>query len=1211
MSLRLIPDDRKSENGNVFLAIFGAIALVGLLGASIMTFMKGPLSTSVRLTKMNTAENQMSIGAQVAVMATANQANNGDCDVDGYVEPIEWRAATTEPHPVNGGLVPLSLGISKKDPWGTEYGYCVWNHGSTTSGSGCNANMLAGYNARTYPVVALVSAGPDKAFTTTCRTFATADVNSDGDLLDATDLPMVSKAAETDDDVITTFTYEEATGVSGGLWSIKAGEPDVAIINKSIESSGVANLKGGVLLPDKSFIDCNDIANAGVMAKSGSAIEICNGAGVWTSIGGGGGGASDAFSTSATCSSAADAGKVRYNSTSGQPEFCNGVQWAPFAINTPGVNLVITPNSSTTMNVDGGTNQDAVLCTAGNGMTCGTAVTFTVSNQGTITSSSLVVELIQVVNGTSTTYSSATLANATNTSNFVIKTNTCSSTTLAVNATCTIVLLPKASGNTAYTASLKINTNNTPMAVLSGTASNFGCVVGRTAPGGNYVGCGLVDPDGAYDLVMNPSGCSGATNNPTCTLGLDTVSVQRSYGAYGIELPNVGKYPTQSWGAQQHQNMIYYSSVVGITLSAAKYCDDLNYQGQSDWFLPSYTEMQYIRAAYQAGKVTMSSSFAWYLISDQVPNYYTGIVTYAVSSSSFTTGVGDRNNTGLFVRCVRRQGLPLPSAFNDSDPDSVSIPPQVVFTASEPTTSRTVTMSGLLQTIAVSITGGTGMEIIKNGVATGLSSITGVKLSDTLAFKMNGPATMGTKSTATIQIGPDTYTWWIGYADSSKTVKGFVTSTSVRAAMGGLSGADATCNTYAATSTYGLSSSWKAFLSDSTTSASNHIPWNWGTLKTVTGNTIVDGGLPDLLDGSFDDFFNVTETGGLSTASIWTGSDQYGGSYNSSGTSSFYFSTDWTVNTAGGPNSTYGIAGSKGVGALLQGTKNSDDATLSIRCIEDIDSSSDTTPSDIKPPYIVQAATSSRQSSSSVIISGMSAGATTTLSVTATGGNPKFTINGGAEVSSGSIQNGDTVVLKLDAPATANTSNKMTLTAGTLTSYWRVWSGWDGVGSGIKRVFVTSTDPQGKTFGGAAGADPVCQARATAASLSGTWKAILSGTAEAEWAVNRVGYNWNELRLVDGTTTVAYAPNLWSTLLNPIIKTEFGVTRASTRVLSGTASDGRAYSLVNDISNQSNWTAEQACWATYMQGNSSALSAAITQGYNLCQSDGALYCIEQ
>jgi hypothetical protein len=137
----------KSESGNVFLAIFGAIALVGLLGASIMTFMKGPLSTSVRLTKQNTAENQMQIGSQVAVMATANQANNGDCDADSYVEPIEWRApaSATDPHPSGGGLVPLSLGISKKDPWGTEYGYCVWNHGAKTSGNGCGQFKRRGF----------------------------------------------------------------------------------------------------------------------------------------------------------------------------------------------------------------------------------------------------------------------------------------------------------------------------------------------------------------------------------------------------------------------------------------------------------------------------------------------------------------------------------------------------------------------------------------------------------------------------------------------------------------------------------------------------------------------------------------------------------------------------------------------------------------------------------------------------------------------------------------------------------------------------------------------------------------------------------------------------------------------------------------------------------------------------------------------------------
>lgn len=177
------------QSGNIFFALFGAVALVGILGAGVMTFMKGPLATSVKITRINTAETQMALGAQVAVMSAANGANNGDCDSDTYVEPSEWRDAGTSPKPTGGGLIPLTLGISKKDPWGTEYGYCVWNHGPITSGSGCGANMLGGTNSSFYPVVAIISAGIDKVFTTTCRDFSTADANADGDLEDAGDSP--------------------------------------------------------------------------------------------------------------------------------------------------------------------------------------------------------------------------------------------------------------------------------------------------------------------------------------------------------------------------------------------------------------------------------------------------------------------------------------------------------------------------------------------------------------------------------------------------------------------------------------------------------------------------------------------------------------------------------------------------------------------------------------------------------------------------------------------------------------------------------------------------------------------------------------------------------------------------------------------------------------------------------------------------------------
>lgn len=325
---------KSGQSGNVFFAIFGAVAMVGILGGAVMTFVNGPLTQSVKLNKVNVAENQMAIGAQVAVMAAAAQSGGGDCDSDGYVEPIQGRSPTTEPVPTGGWLVPHSLGMSKKDSWGTDYGYCIWNHGAMTSGAGCGTDMLEGANTNIYPVVAIVSAGPDRTFTTTCRSFTDADVNADGDLLDVGDLVLVSKAADTDDDIIFAYTYEEAVSASGGLWNLKSGEPTTAEISKNIEVggdttvSGLGTFSGGIILPDYTAISC-DPSNSGVMARnaSNSAIYICDGSS-WQAITGNTGstpgimqlGTEDTI-TDGMCT-ASDVGLMRYN-TSGQGDEIN------------------------------------------------------------------------------------------------------------------------------------------------------------------------------------------------------------------------------------------------------------------------------------------------------------------------------------------------------------------------------------------------------------------------------------------------------------------------------------------------------------------------------------------------------------------------------------------------------------------------------------------------------------------------------------------------------------------------------------------------------------------------------------------------------------------------------------------------------------------------------------------------------------------------
>ena len=1173
----------RSERGSVFLAIFGAVAVVGILGASVMTFMKGPLATSIKLTKINTAENQMAIGSQVAVMATSNQSNSGDCDSDGFVEPFEWRVATTEPHPAGGGLVPLSLGINKKDPWGTEYGYCVWNHGPTSAPSGtCGTNMLAGINSRAYPVVAIISAGPDKTFTTTCRDFSSADANHNG-MIDAGENHLVAKAVETDDDLITSYSYEEATGVSGGLWGIKSNDPKMAVISKGIETAGVANLKGGMLLPDKSFIDCADITNSGVMAKSGGGIEICDGAGVWTKIGG----SSGALTKTATCTGTSEAGNVRYNDVSGLPEFCDGTTWRPFTLASNAASLVVTPSTSNAMNVDGLNNLDTVNCTLASTFICGAGTSFTVQNQGGSPSATIAVSM-------------------TNSTNFVKTADNCNGKILPALGSCTILIKPKANGNTTYTGNLQIIANNNPFVVMQGASINFGCYAGRQGGGGIYAACGLSDPDGSYNLILMPGGCDGSVSNPACSGGNDTGAVSRPFGGAGVIFPNVA-IATGAWGARQHQNLMAYHNMTLTVLPAVQYCDDMVYQGFSDWFLPSRTEWDYVQSAFNLGRISLV--YGAYKLSDVTEYYGYGNHTQewvSLVGAPFYRG-GDRTSSQP-VRCVRRDNLAMPTELPDVDPDNVAIAPATVFSSGAAGTSNTVTISGIMQPITASIVGGTGMNIIKNGVATNLTSVSNLKLGDTLAFKMNASSTIGTKTTATITIGTDTYTWWVGYADQSKSVKVFVSSTTYSSGtLGGLSGGDAQCTALAAASQFGLSSSWKMLGSDKSVSAADRLPWSWGTMVNMDGTTVVDGGVTDLFDGTLDNPILTDEKGTQRSDTVWTGS-----SFSGANDGSVSNCNNFSSYPSGGESSQAGYANS-GTSTWISGGQMNCNDYRRIYCVENIAGAVDTTPNNINLEYKIQVAANVRQASEAVIISGMSTGATQTLTVTATGGTPTFKINGGAEVTTGTIRNGDSVMFLMTSSTSANTSNIMTITAGSMSTKWRVWTGPSSsilsILFRVKRVFVTAADLQGNSFGGVTGADTACQTAANNALLLGTWKAIVSGITESEWAINRVGYNWTELQLVDGTV-VAYAGGLWSTLLSPIVKTQNGVVRAATRVHSGTAANGKGYSSVPDLSNMYNWTGG-TCSATYYQGNSSALTAGISQSYWLCQYDAALYCIEQ
>ena len=195
--------NRNNQSGNILLALFAGIAMIGLLGVAITNFMQGPLRSSVNVSRNTVAETQM-LAASKLVAASASTSPTGDCDSDGLKEPPEWKVATgaAGTFPAGGGHVPDTLGAAKTDPWGTPYGYCGWDHGSKINDATCGGSVqkrLGGGTATSGIAISMISAGPDKIFQTSCA----ADPN------------YVTKPSGSDD-VVMNYTVAEMNALGAG-----------------------------------------------------------------------------------------------------------------------------------------------------------------------------------------------------------------------------------------------------------------------------------------------------------------------------------------------------------------------------------------------------------------------------------------------------------------------------------------------------------------------------------------------------------------------------------------------------------------------------------------------------------------------------------------------------------------------------------------------------------------------------------------------------------------------------------------------------------------------------------------------------------------------------------------------------------------------------------------------------------------------------------
>jgi hypothetical protein len=149
---------RHQQQGNVL-----ALVMLGLLAAGVLATIAYGSYYQIARGSSDTVNraNASALLTQAAYTLAAEAAVAGDIDTDGITEPIAGSLALND-----GWEAPASSGAPKTDTWGSKLQYCAWDNGATNASIG----RITGSNpaAASSLQFALISAGPDKAFDTTC-----------------------------------------------------------------------------------------------------------------------------------------------------------------------------------------------------------------------------------------------------------------------------------------------------------------------------------------------------------------------------------------------------------------------------------------------------------------------------------------------------------------------------------------------------------------------------------------------------------------------------------------------------------------------------------------------------------------------------------------------------------------------------------------------------------------------------------------------------------------------------------------------------------------------------------------------------------------------------------------------------------------------------------------------------------------------------------
>lgn len=533
----------------------------------------------------------------------------------------------------------------------------------------------------------------------------------------------------------------------------------------------------------------------------------------------------------------------------------------------------------------------------------------------------------------------------------------------------------------------------------------------------------------------------------------------------------------------------------------------------------------------------------------------------------------------------------------DTTPDVFGFNPMTAQAAASTAdvASAGVAITGISTAAAVSVNGNGSPEYrINAGAWTSTPGTT--NNGDTLTIRADAPSTNGQRNKVTITVGGYTTYWFVGAGDTSLTRRVFLRSTTTAAGVFGVGGADALCQNTA--SGLGMGSNWQAIVSDSNVEsfAVNRTNVNWGTLTNLAGATIATS-WNDLWDGSISTGISFTESGiNISGAPVWTGSL-------SDGRAATNTCNSWVTSSSAVWAQT-GLSGNTGT-TWLSNNAPACNNSYHFYCIETGSNPADRLPNVfVYNPMTRQAAANTADvTATAVTVFGIDDGTAVSISG---GGNPEYRINAGAWTSTpGTINNGDSLTIRADAPATANQRNKVTITVGTYTTYWYVGA---GNSANTKRIFVSGAAQQGN-FGGVGGADAWCSARANTAGLGTGWKALISDSEIDQYGVNRVPLNWGTLQNMDGQTVATSWNDLWDGTIGTLInRSEFNALVTAGSVWTGSDANGR-------VSGNTclGWTTNSTSTSLYTRYGSTGSSASgwLNTGTTSCSTTAYMYCIEE